>query len=88
MMSAAVELVQRATARSPRLLADVEEFDGRDPDDLRPVSDRLAAVLGADLAERVVTALSTDALDRLDSALTPAFADRLASALASETRAA
>jgi len=87
-MSAAVELVQRATARSPRLLADVEEFDGRDPDDRRPVSDRLAAVLGADLAERVVTALSTDALDRLDSALTPAFADRLASALASETRAA
>jgi len=66
-----------------RLLADVAEVDGRDPNGRRPVVDRLAVALGRDFAERLVAELSTDALGRLDAGLTPAFVDRLAS-LASE----
>ncbi len=83
-MSSATRLVDIASARSARLLADVEDFDGRGPDDRVPILDRLAAVLGRDFAERIVAALSNEALERLDAALTPAFANRLASALAKE----
>jgi hypothetical protein len=66
-----------------RLLADVAEVDGREPNGRGPVVDRLAVALGRDFAERLVAELSTEALGRLDAGLTPAFVDRLAS-LASE----
>ena len=78
MRSAAAQLVEIAAARSGRLLADVEQFDGDGRDDRPSVFERLAAVLGQDFAERIVTALSAEALDRLDDALTPAFAEHLA----------
>lgn len=84
MSSVAAQLVGNASARSARLLADVEQFDGGGRDGRPPVSERLAAALGRDFAERIVTALSPDALGRLDDALTPAFAERLAAALAKE----
>jgi len=66
-----------------RLLADVAEVHGRDPDGHEPVVDRLSVALGRDFAERLVAELSSDALGRLDAGLTPAFVERLAS-LASE----
>jgi hypothetical protein len=84
MSSAAPWLVEVAPARSARLLADVEQFDGDGRDDRRSVFDRLTAALGEDLAERIVEALSTEALDRLDCALTPTFAEHLAATLAKE----
>lgn len=84
MSSAATWLVELAPARSARLLADVEQFDGDGRDDRSSVFDRLAAALGEEFAERIVKALSAEALDRLDSALTPAFAEHLAAALAKE----
>jgi hypothetical protein len=84
MSSATARLVEIAPARSARLLADLEQFDGRGGDDRPSVFDRLAAALGQELAERIVRALSAEALDRLDAALSPAFAERLAAALANE----
>jgi hypothetical protein len=84
MSSAAAWLVEVSPARSARLLADVEQFDGGGRDDRASVYDRLAVALGEDFAERIVKALSAEALDRLDSALTPAFAEHLAAVLAKE----
>jgi hypothetical protein len=66
-----------------RLLADVAEAPGDDPNGRKPVVDRLSVALGREFAERLVAELSSDALGRLDVGLTPAFVDRLAS-LASE----
>jgi hypothetical protein len=84
MSAATVRLVEKAPARSARLLADLQQFDGRGGDDRPSVFDRLAAALGQELAERIIRALSAEARDRLDAALTPAFAERLAAALAKE----
>ena len=84
MSSAAARLVEVSPARSARLLADVEQFNGGGRGDRPSVYDRLAAALGEDFAERIVKALSAEALDRLDSALTPAFADHLAAVLGKE----
>ena len=66
-----------------RLLADVAEVHGCDPDGHESVVDRLSVALGREFAERLVAELSSDALGRLDAGLTPAFVERLAS-LASE----
>ena len=84
MSGASAWLAEVAPARSARLLADVEQFDGDGRDDRRSVFERLTAALGEDFAERIVNALSAEALDRLDSALTPAFAEHLATLLANE----
>ena len=62
-----------------RLLADVADVDGRDPNRREPVVDRLSVALGREFAERLIAELSSDALGRLDAGLTPAFVDRLAS---------
>ncbi len=71
-------LVAANPSSTARLLADVAEVDGRQPDDRKPVVDRLAVALGRDLADQLVAELSSDALGRLDAGLTPAFVDRLA----------
>jgi hypothetical protein len=76
-------LVAAKPSSSARLLADVAEVHGREPDDHEPVVDRLSVALGREFAERLVAELSSDALGQLDAGLTPAFVDRLAS-LASE----
>jgi hypothetical protein len=85
MSAATVRLVEAASARSARLLADLEQFDGRGGDDRLSVFDRLAAALGQERADKIIRALSAEALDRLDAALSSAFAERLAAALAKET---
>ena len=84
MSSAAAWLVEVAPARSARLLADVEQFDGDGGDGRPSVVERLAAALGEALAEKIVSALTAEASGRLDAALTPAFAEHLADALAKE----
>jgi hypothetical protein len=81
-MSAAT-LVAANPSSISRLLADVSEAPGDDPNGRKPVVDRLSVALGREFAERLVAELSSDALGRLDAGLTPAFVDRLAS-LASE----
>jgi hypothetical protein len=70
-------LVAANLSSSARLLADVVEDHGQEPDDRKPVVDRLSVALGRDFAERLVAELSSDALGRLDAGLTPAFVDRL-----------
>jgi hypothetical protein len=55
-MSAAV--TKAAAAGSPRLLADVKGFDGRDTE-REPALSRLEEALGRDFADRLVSALST-----------------------------
>jgi hypothetical protein len=84
MSSAAARLIEIAPARSARLLADVEQFDGDGHDGRPSVFDRLAATLGEALAEKIVSALSAEASDRLDAGLTPAFAEHLAATRAKE----
>lgn len=81
---AAAKLSVVAPAASPRLLADVSELHGRDPDDGMSARERLETALGPEFADRLVEALSAEALDRLESALSPAFAERLAAVLAKE----
>jgi hypothetical protein len=80
---ATATLLSVRSARSVRLLADVNEAHGRDTGDREPVVDRLAQTLGREFADRLVAALSREALDRLEAALTRDFADRIA-ALANE----
>jgi hypothetical protein len=46
-----------AAASSPRLLADVNAFNG-ETDEREPALSRLEEALGRDLADRLVTALS------------------------------
>jgi hypothetical protein len=82
-MSTVARLVTITPACSARVLADLEAFDGGGGD-RSSVRDRLAAALGADLAEKIVTVLSAEAIDRLDAGLTPAFANHLAGALAAQ----
>ena len=80
----AADLAIAAPAASPRLLADVNELHGRDPDDGMSARERLEAALGPEFADRLLDALSDEALGRLESALSPAFAERLAAVLAKE----
>jgi hypothetical protein len=81
----AATLIAARSARSARLLADVESPHGRDRDEQEPALDRLAAALGRDFADRLVAALSKEALDRLEATLSREFTDRIAK-LANERR--
>jgi len=85
-MSSAAQLFESAPARFAHLLSDVEQFGGGDSGDRPSVFERLAAVLGQELAEKIVEALSEEALDRLDMGLSAAFAEHLATTLAKDAR--
>jgi hypothetical protein len=58
-MCAAATTHKTATAGSPRLLADVKAFDGRDGK-REPALTRLEEAIGRDFADRLVSALSAE----------------------------